>query len=238
MAVKTTRRMMLSSLASAGAALTLVGCGSTQKKTSRLPGPLWPEERREAAATTPPPETRAAIEPAPTVVDPGRLPQVMSRRLWTREVPILSRADRMGTIDRITVHHAGLGAFTDTSRDGAASMLEIIRRAHVNNGWADIGYHFVIDPAGRVWEGRTTQLQGAHVKYNNERNLGIMLLGNFEIQSPSRPALASLNEFLRSSRARYRIPARNVFTHKELRPTLCPGVALQSEMDRIRSASA
>src|SRR5437762_8205698 len=79
----------------------------------------------------------------------------------------------IGGINRITVHHDGMPPVTLRSQGDVASRIESIRQAHVHaRGWADIGYHYVVDPSGRVWEGRPVRFQGAHVKDQNENNLG------------------------------------------------------------------
>jgi len=76
-------------------------------------------------------------------------------------------------ITRITVHHDGMDTFSSTSQADAAHRIELIREAHVNQRkFADIGYHYIIDPGGRVWEGRNVRFQGAHVQDNNEGQPG------------------------------------------------------------------
>lgn len=53
-----------------------------------------------------------------------------------------------------------------------------IRRWHVdNNGWSDIGYHYLIDRNGQVIEGRPVSRSGAHVRGRNKQSIGIALMG-------------------------------------------------------------
>jgi hypothetical protein len=142
----------------------------------------------------------------------------------------LDQINWMNGVSRITVHHSavdnsGLRNFSDTAR-----MIEGIRAGHVARGWADIGYHYVIDPSGRVWEGRSVLRQGAHVQDNNEHNLGIMMLGNFEYQAPTPQALHAVDHFVASQMARFNVPLRRVYTHQELRRTACPGRNFQRYM--------
>ncbi len=162
---------------------------------------------------------------------------VIARSKWTAARPIMSRSDPMGRITRITIHHEGSTPFYSTSAGDVRQRLDQVRRAHLSRGWADIGYHYVIDPAGRVFQGRPVHIQGAHVKYNNEQNLGIMLLGNFEEQSPTPQAVATLEQFLASQMTRYRVPLRSVKTHQDIRPTLCPGRNLQGRIVAMRRTS-
>jgi N-acetylmuramoyl-L-alanine amidase len=56
--------------------------------------------------------------------------------------------------------------------------IETIRKWHVeDNGWSDIGYHFVITQDGTVRGGRNFELVGAHTKGMNETSLGVCLTG-------------------------------------------------------------
>jgi hypothetical protein len=142
----------------------------------------------------------------------------------------------MNGISRITVHHDAIASFDVNSMAEAAHRLETIRTSHVvGRGWADIGYHYVIDPSGRVWEGRSLRYQGAHVEDNNEHNLGIVLMGNFDQHAPTPQALASLDRFLAEQMSRYNVSLRRVYTHREIKPTACPGRNLQRYMNATRA---
>lgn len=143
----------------------------------------------------------------------------------------------MNGVARITVHHDGMDPVQLRSPDQVADRLELIRHVHVeNNTWADIGYHFVVDPQGRVWAARPLDLQGAHVRYENENNMGILVLGNFEMQSPTPAATAALDALLIEAAAVNRVPLNNIRTHREYNPTACPGASLQQHMNIARSA--
>ena len=147
----------------------------------------------------------------------------------------MSLANPMGRISRITIHHDAMEASGIRQASESRRRLADIQRAHMGNGWADIGYHYAIDPMGNVWAGRPVQLQGAHVKDWNENNLGIMVMGNFMHERPTPQALASLARLVSSESARYRVSSSNIRTHRELSPTACPGDALQREVLAARS---
>ncbi|HHN78096.1 MAG TPA: N-acetylmuramoyl-L-alanine amidase [Phycisphaerales bacterium] len=235
------RRDILGLALGAGAAW-LAGCGSNQTRLSRVGDPIpgspvyrpLPSRRRFPHTTRTHPSTRP-----PTDLS------VIGRRTWASRGPIVSRADRMGMVRYITVHHDGMSPFTSTLYDDAARRIEAIRHAHVAKGWADIGYHYAIDPAGRIWAARPEALQGAHVKYHNPNNLGILMLGNFEKQQPTVAAKKTLDAFLTMKMDEFHVPVNKVFTHREWAPTACPGRHLQSHMQvararggAIRTASA
>lgn len=148
----------------------------------------------------------------------------------------------MNGVQRITVHHAGF-AVTARGQSDVARILEAMRRDHTTNRrdgsgrpWADIGYHYLIDPSGRIWEGRPIRFQGAHVRQNNEHNLGIQVMGNFNEQRPTGEQLATLEAFLADRMRAFRVPVNRVYTHQELMPTACPGEYLQAFMDQIRTS--
>lgn len=233
------RRDIIGLALSAGA-VWLAGCGSTQTRLSHVGDPIPGSPvyrplpgRRRIPHTVPPPS-------AP----PSGL-SVIGRRTWATRGPIVSRADRMGRVRYLTVHHDGMSPFTSTLYDDAARRIEAIRHAHVAKGWADIGYHYAIDPAGRIWAARPEALQGAHVKNHNPNNLGIVMLGNFEKQRPSRAATRALDAIVTTKMDEFRVPVNKVYTHREWAPTACPGRHLQSHMQvararggSIRTASA
>ena len=143
----------------------------------------------------------------------------------------------MGQIERITVHHEGSTPVRFTDQPATIQRLEGIRRYHSRErGWCDIGYHYVIDRAGRIWEARDVHYQGAHVGGNNENNLGIMVLGNFDEQYPSAEQIVTLKRALITFTRRYSVPVQAVHTHRELAPgrTQCPGSVLQDRMVKLR----
>lgn len=232
------RRGVQSALLLASGSALLTGCASSGYSSggAGLPSPLWPAD----GAT----EDRGLAQRAPwkpLEKDQFSIPAgVIPRSRWARGEPIparMTRADRPFT--RITVHHDGMSAFTSTSEEDAARRLESIRQAHLGRRpepFGDIGYHYLIDPAGRVWQGRPTSWQGAHVSRQNPGNLGICMLGNFNQQAPNGAQTAALNRFVAEQMHRYNVSARNVYTHQELMPTACPGRSLQRYMVDARRA--
>lgn len=198
---------------------------------SNLPGNIYaPQPAWAQTVPNIPTELPVYTPPAPTA--PQGPAVVIPRSTWTRMGVARPREIySIGSINRITIHHDGMPPAAMRSTRDVAMRLEQIRAAHVNGrGWADIGYHYIVDPSGRVWEGRNIAYQGAHVKDQNENNLGILVLGNFEIQRPSPQALSTLDRFVVFNMQRYRIPLGRVRTHREMAQTDCPGRNLQSYM--------
>lgn len=173
------------------------------------------------------------------IASPGEAPViVIPRSDWTAARPNLYDIDVMNGVQRITVHHTAGELETDAWKD-TAGALEGIRNFHsgtqpADRHWADIAYHFVIDRAGRVWQARPLAYMGAHCRGHNEHNLGIVCMGNFEIQTPAAAQLIALAGFIAFVRKLYKIPMAEVFTHGELGKTNCPGKKLQAYMNRAR----
>jgi hypothetical protein len=157
--------------------------------------------------------------------------------------------DPMTTPWRITVHHS---AEPIASGSLAATKAEVrrIQQFHQDGrGWADIGYHFLVDREGRVVEGRPLDFQGAHAfGDNNIGNIGICLLGNFAadterggsyavVQSVPAAQLAGLEELVETLRSHYGIARGEVHGHSEMRGTECPGPFLMGWVKRYRAGA-
>ncbi len=115
----------------------------------------------------------------------------------------------------------------------AAQKADEIRRWHVeDNGWRDIGYHFVIDRDGTVVEGRPLDEQGAHVYGHNDNSIGICLLGGHgsnendaffdHFTSDQDKALRNLIDRLKG-----RFAIKSVRGHNEVAAKACPGFDVQ-----------
>jgi len=150
---------------------------------------------------------------------------LIRRSSWRARKPVLSKMRAAGTRwTWITVHHS---VFTASEGSVGASLDTVrrIQRVHMDTErYGDIGYHFLIDKKGRVIEGRELIWQGAHAGGNNNvANVGICLLGNFEVEQPTRAALASLDRLVLELQRKLLIPRKNVRPHKAWKNTDCPG---------------
>lgn len=93
-------------------------------------------------------------------------------------------------------------------------------------GFADIAYHFLIDPEGLIYEGREINVRGAHVQGFNTGSVGIVLVGNFSETEPTRSQVDSLANLVGYLRYAYEI--RYLAGHKDYPGqgqdgTECPG---------------
>lgn len=170
------------------------------------------------------PQTAAA---QPTSTPWGDL-QVLPRATWGAHRPDRSNLDPMQRPARVTIHHSAT-YFRDTSARAAAAQIARIQRQHMSQReFGDIGYHFLIDPSGRIWEGRPLRFQGAHASGdNNIANIGICLLGNFVHQHngqlPSRLQVTAMERLVVNLMHHYRFDAEALFCHSDFKNTACPG---------------
>lgn len=216
----------------AGLGLAVTGCAQMQQRMTQRPRPKWPH-----APLHPRANGQAMIVPSP--IEPSGQPLgpivAIPREQWATSKPISGRLQPMHSIRRITVHHEGWTPVWFDDTRATSQRLESIRSSHLQRLHAgDIGYHLVIDRAGRIWQGRNLQYQGAHVRDHNEMNVGVMVLGNFDLQKPTDPQITSLRNVLAGLMRQYHIPIGAVFTHQELNVTSCPGKTLQRGVTWLR----
>jgi hypothetical protein len=159
---------------------------------------------------------------------------LMRRDAWTTDPPRIWLLREGGDFDRITVHHQGGRQSISRVQNAVAAEIDAVYGGHRRQKYGDIAYHFVVDYAGRVWEGRSLAYQGAHVSHQNARNLGILLLGNFEQQSPSSESITAISELVPRLRDRFGIKRHRLYGHRDLGASACPGKHLYPHVVALR----
>jgi uncharacterized protein with LGFP repeats len=204
-----------------------------------------------AASAASGPGARGAAAAAPAVLTgPARAtsatpastsqPRIVSRRGWGADPALKSHCDpprRASTVKMVFVHHtAGSNSYT---RSESPSIVRSIYAYHTQGqGWCDIGYNFLVDRFGTVYEGRAgginTPVRGAHAGDYNVKTVGISLMGNFQKVRPSRAMKRSLtrlvawklSSYYRYPRTRARIAGhgfKKISGHRDAMSTACPG---------------
>lgn len=128
----------------------------------------------------------------------------------------------------LVIHHVG-----NMNDDVSA---ETIHQWHLNNGWAGIGYHFVIRKDGTIEEGRPLGTVGAHAYGENRHTVGINVVGNFETAVPTDAQCSSTARLIASLCTVYQLDplwGNTVKGHCDLNATACPGRYLYAEMPDI-----
>lgn len=119
----------------------------------------------------------------------------------------------------LIVHHSAL-PLSDGPR-----AIQVLHMS--NRGYADIGYHFLIDDNGQLYAGRDLGVRGAHTGGANTGSVGVCLLGNFEQLPPPGAQLDALQGLVADLTARYGLT--HLAGHRDFQPdeTVCPGAALE-----------
>lgn len=117
-------------------------------------------------------------------------PAIVLRSGWGADEEIVRAKPSFAAADRLAVvhHTAGTNSYT---RAQAAAIVRGIEVYHVKgNGWNDIGYNFLVDRFGTVYEGRAGGVEknviGAHSEGFNTGTIGVALLGNYSRATPPR----------------------------------------------------
>jgi N-acetylmuramoyl-L-alanine amidase/Secretion system C-terminal sorting domain len=108
---------------------------------------------------------------------------------------IYSGSPSFTTVTHVIVHHSAGG---NVSSDWDAVVRSILD-FHVNsNGWADVGYNWLIAPTGKLYVGRGggNNVVGAHYCAKNGNTMGICMLGNFTNVAPTDTALRTLEKII------------------------------------------
>ncbi|SED19966.1 N-acetylmuramoyl-L-alanine amidase [Streptomyces sp. 2131.1] len=215
----------------------------------------------------PVPHILAEPPAAPARDRAGAAPQpvIVTRAGWHADEAIVrEHAVYTGAVRAVFVHHTG-----ETNDYDCAEAPELIRRveeAHIRDrGWDDIGYNFLVDRCGTIYEGRAggvaRSVRGAHTTGFNADSVGIAVLGDYydgeKVPAPVVRALASIAAWkllpgvdprgkvrLRSTNDASRYPKGEVAVlnvisgHRDTYRTSCPGQALYDELPEIRTMAA
>lgn len=105
-----------------------------------------------------------------------------------------------------------------------------IRQWHKEQGWLDVGYHFIIRRDGTVEEGRPVDVVGSHVKDWNSRSVGVCLVGGIDekghFEANFTPAqMFELRGLLQTLLAKY--PGAELKAHHDVATKACPSFDLQ-----------
>ena len=133
--------------------------------------------------------------------------------------------------DMVVVHHTGNFVDDDLS-------AEQIHFMHLGNGWAGIGYHFVIRKNGIIEQGRPIEMIGSHAYGENWHTIGVHLCGNFEYVEPTPAQIESAAYLIGWICETYNIPTHRIVGHRDLMATACPGKYLYEQMDTLRGKAA
>ena len=182
--------------------------GSTEPVTQPAAAGATPLVRPATFTTTALPPVRPAALPAtvpaalPAATTANGLPvPVTTRAEWGANASYMTWDPEYASAGHVVVHHtAGTNNY---SAEQSASIVRGIYYYHaVTLDWGDIGYNFLIDKFGTVFEGRSGSLAapggrmsvGAHARGVNTGTMGLSMMGDYSSVSPSEAQLSSVGK--------------------------------------------
>ena len=188
-------------------------------------------------------------------------PAIMLRQGWGAEDCRPRTGPAYGSVRAAVVHHT-VSANEYTPEEAPGIVLGICRFHRNGNGWNDIGYNFLVDRYGTVYEGRaggiTSTVAGAHAQGYNSQTFGAAAIGTHTVYGITEEAKQAFVELLAwklsvhgniaAGRTRLisgggpvnkypagkRINVKRVFGHRRVNSTACPGNALKHQINDIR----
>jgi hypothetical protein len=206
-------------------------------------------------------QLQAKKEPNAPVVLPVRpVPKLTTRSGWGADESIVEDPpEYTGAVHVVFVHHTASGNGYDCG--DSASIVRGIERFHVKSkGWNDIGYNFLVDRCGRIFEGRAggvhRSVLGAHTLGFNANASAVAVIGDYRsaaIPAAARASVAQLAAYKLGawsnpplgkaglvSGGSDRYPAgrtavlNRISGHRDTGRTECPGNALYAQLPAIR----
>ena len=188
------------------------------------------EDREET-----PPQAEVPYVPDPELFFPQSGPFKLIRRAeWQAAPPTepyTPHAPRYFTLHHTQAHYPG-------NYERAVAEMQFIQDFHQHGrGWIDIAYHFLIDPAGNIFEGRPIKVLGAHVKNRNTANIGISIMGDYHPPKHDVFTGAAQDSFLavgRYLKDTYEVPVSSFYAHRDIGTSDCPGDDLYAKKELLR----
>lgn len=136
----------------------------------------------------------------------------------------------MRKINKIILH-------CSATKEGQYFDVKDIDRWHKNNGWAGVGYHYVVLLDGTIQVGRFESKIGAHTKGLNTNSIGVCYIGGLDAESQPKDTRTpeqkkSIINLVKELETRY--PEATVHGHNEFAAKACPSFNVQSEIELYR----
>ena len=177
-------------------------------------------------------------------------PVIYSRAQWGADENMRDK----GSLHYFEVH-AGFVHHTvnanDYTREEVPGILRSIYAYHTKSrGWSDVGYNYLVDRFGRIWEGRyggvDRPVVGAHTLGYNDDSFAMSAIGNFDLVQPTRAMIEayaalfawklSLHGVTATSTKQYVTKRyfQAINGHRDAAATACPGKYLYAKIPEIR----
>ncbi|GJQ76801.1 hypothetical protein Trydic_g14426 [Trypoxylus dichotomus] len=152
-------------------------------------------------------------------------PRIFTRAEWgARAANTAALATNPPT--HVVVHHSATAGCT--TQAACMQLVRSFQNFHMDtNGWADIGYNFLIGGNGEIYQGRGWGRTGAHAPGFNNRSLGIAFIGTFTSGLPPAAAINAFHALINCSTGNGNLRTDYwLLGHRQASATACPGNAL------------
>lgn len=159
-------------------------------------------------------------------------PEIITRKGWGAAPPKNNYSKQ--TPKRIILHHSWR---PNVSQYNGSSTIRGIQRYHqIDNGWNDVGYHYLIGPDGKIFEGRPPDAVGAHCP-PNVNWVGICVIGDYDqgMDIYTEASQESVLKLMAWLCAGYRISHLELFGHTDFSSKSCPGISVYSEIPQYKN---
>jgi hypothetical protein len=163
--------------------------------------------------------TTTSTSPPTTAHLPAVAVSALCREAW-EALPVAGEF-RTHTIERLTVHHTA--ALLETNAQAPAQLRQH-QRYHIDLGWPDIAYHFVVDANGHVYEGRPVDAVGdTGTDYDPTGHFLVCAEGNFDEQEITDAQLDAVVNVLAWAAETFDVAPTTIRGHRDWATTSCPG---------------
>jgi hypothetical protein len=180
---------------------------------------------------------------APTLALPAATtrPAIYSRAQWGADERLMTWTPQTGNVVGAVVHHTA--GSNDYTADQVPALIRGIYAYHSQSrGWGDIGYNFLVDKYGRIWEGRAGGIDrgivGAHATGVNSQRFGVSVMGNFDTAQVSWAAVDAVSAVIAWKLDVHGVRGAGgsiVVGHRDVGQTSCPGATLYAALPQIRA---
>jgi hypothetical protein len=135
-------------------------------------------------------------------------------------------------ITSITLHHEGSPKPLRPEDDPVAGLRALQSWGERDRNWWDVPYHYLIDLEGHVYEGRDWHYMGeTNTTYDPSGHLLISILGNYNLQEPTRAQLDAIADVMAWAVKKFDVPLDSIRGHYQYAETNCPGRNLRKYLE-------